>query len=153
RVLVVDDNPANRSILVEMVGTLGFDVTEAIDGAEALAQAAQFSPELVLMDLRLPGAIDGLEATRRLRATEQGRTVKVIAVSASAYDLDRAECFAAGCDAFLAKPFREEELWSVLERTLGLAWRTVEMEDSRTPFPPVVHPPPPAEADALYELA
>jgi len=105
------------------------------------------------MDLRLPGEIDGLAATRSIRATPAGAAVPIIAVSASAYDLDRSECFAAGCVAFLAKPFREEELWNTLERTLGLTWISAESEETRSPFPHVVHAPPPAEATAFYELA
>ena len=75
------------------------------------------------MDLRLPGEIDGLEATRRLRKTDRGPTLRIVAVSASAYDLDRSECYAAGCDEFLAKPFREEELWAIIERALKLTWK------------------------------
>jgi CheY-like chemotaxis protein len=67
--------------------------------------------------------------------------------------LDRTECFTAGCDAFLAKPFREEELWSAIERALGLVWQITNSEETRTPFPLSLHPPPPAEAAALYELA
>jgi CheY-like chemotaxis protein len=105
------------------------------------------------MDLRLPGEIDGLEATRRLRATPRGSALRIIAVSASAYDLDRSECFAAGCDEFLAKPFREEDLWAIVERALGIAWRTAETEETRSPFPVVIQSPPAAEATAIYELA
>jgi CheY-like chemotaxis protein len=153
RVLVVDDNATNRSVMVDMLAPLGFELAEAVDGAEALAQAERFKPDLVLMDLRLPGGIDGLEATRRLRTTPFGRAARIVAVSASAYDLDRTECFAVGCDAFLAKPFREEELWSTVERSLGLAWRIGDPEETRTPFPAVVFAPPAADAEALYELA
>jgi CheY-like chemotaxis protein len=135
---------------------LGFQLAEAADGLQAVAEAAQFKPDLVLMDLRLPG-IDGLEATRRLRATEAGNgRTPIIAVSASAYDLDRTECFAAGCDDFLAKPFREETLWAAVARALGLSWQTtaaMESEETRTPFPLVLEAPPPHEAAAIYELA
>ena len=153
RLLVVDDNATNRSVLVNLLTPLGFEVTAAESGEAAVAQASASTPALILMDLRLPGGIDGLEATRRIRATPAGRHVPIIAVSASAYDLDRSECFAAGCVAFLAKPFREEELWNLLERTLGLTWLCAESEETRSPFPHVVHAPPPAEAAAFYELA
>lgn len=108
------------------------------------------------MDLRLPGQIDGLEATRRLRATPHGIGMQIIAVSASAYDLDRNECLAAGCNDFLAKPFREEDLWATVQRTLGLSWQHAEQEETRSPFAPAapaIHPPPAAEAAAIYELA
>ena len=136
-----------------MLTPLGFEVTAADSGEAAVAAAAAATPALILMDLRLPGGIDGLEATRRIRATPAGCHVPIIAVSASAYDLDRSECFAAGCVAFLAKPFREEELWHLLERTLGLTWLSAESEETRSPFPHVVHAPSPAEATAFYELA
>lgn len=153
RVLIVDDNTANRAVMVSMLAPLGFELAEAEDGARSLSTATTFQPDLILMDLRLPGAIDGLEATRRLRAKQSGRPVGIIAVSASAYDLDRSECFAAGCDAFLAKPFREEELWQALERALGLVWRIADPEETRSPFPAVTHAPPADEASALYDLA
>jgi len=156
RVLVVDDHAANRALLVDLLAPVGFEVAQAVDGAEALTETERFGPDLVLMDLRLPGEIDGLEATRRLRAREiaEGRPRRaIVAVSASAYDVDRSECLAAGCDAFLAKPFREDELWNMIARVLGLTWRTVDPEETRTPFPPVVEPPPAEEAKAIYELA
>ncbi len=153
RVLVVDDNTANRAVMVDMLAPLGFEVAEALTGAAALAAAETFQPDLVLMDLRLPGEIDGLEATRRLRRTPRGGAMRIIAVSASAYDLDRRDCLAAGCDAFLAKPFREEELWSLTARLLDLTWRQADTEETRTPFGELMEPPPAAEAAAIHELA
>ncbi len=153
RILVVDDNATNRAVMVNLLAPLGFDLAEAADGAAALEQAAVFHPDLVLMDLRLPGGIDGLEATRRLRANPGGLSLRIVAVSASAFYLDRDDCFTAGCDAFLAKPFREEELWNIVERALDLTWRYAESEGSNTPFPRIIHAPPPAEAVALYDLA
>jgi CheY-like chemotaxis protein len=153
RVLIVDDNVANRAVMVDMLAPLGFEVSEVADGVAAVSEAEKFRPDLVLMDLRLPGVIDGLEATRWLRKTERGATLRIIAVSASAYDLDRTECFAAGCDEFLAKPFREEELWAITERALGLTWQYANVEETRLPFALTMPPPPPAEATAIYELA
>jgi CheY-like chemotaxis protein len=136
-----------------MLKPLGFDIEEADDGLSAVAEAEEFQPDLVLMDLRLPGGIDGFEATRRLRQSRRGTQLRIVAVSASAYDLDRNECFAAGCDEFLAKPFREEELWGVAERALGLTWKYGEAEDTRRPFALAMHAPPCSEAAAIYELA
>jgi PAS domain S-box-containing protein len=153
RILVVDDNATNRAVMVNLLAPLGFELAEAVDGAAAVTQTAAFKPDLILMDLRLPGGMDGLEATRRIRATPLGAALRIIAVSASAYDLDRNECLTAGCDTFLAKPFREEELWSVVERALGLAWNYSDPEETRSPFPNVIHAPPAAEAAAFYELA
>ncbi len=153
RVLVVDDNTANRAVLVDMLTPLGFEVTAVADGETAVSEAAKFRPDLVLMDLRLPGGIDGLEATRRIRRSDLGPALRIIAISASAYDLDRRECFTAGCDAFLAKPFREEDLWAQIGTLLSLTWQQAEPVDSREPFAAVVAPPPPGEATALHDLA
>jgi PAS domain S-box-containing protein len=153
RVMVVDDIAANRAVIVDMLAPIGFEIAEAADGESALSEAATFAPELVLMDLRLPGAFDGIEATRRLRRGPRGQDLRIVAVSASAYDIDRSECLGAGCDEFLAKPFREEELWAVIQRILGIEWRYAEAEETRAPFAAAMHPPPPAEASAIYELA
>jgi CheY-like chemotaxis protein len=153
RVLIVDDNAANRAVMLDMLAPLGFEVAEAETGLDGVERARSFEPHLILMDLRLPGEIDGLEATRRLRATPQGAALKIVAVSASAYDLDRAECLSAGCNEFLAKPFREEDLWCSVQRTLGLTWVQAELEETRAPFTGAIHPPPAAEAAAIHELA
>jgi len=154
RVLIVDDIAANRSVIAAMLAPLGFELAEAATGGEAIAEAARFRPDLVLMDLRLPGGIDGLEATRRIRATDAGATARIVAVSASAYDIDRRDCEQAGCVDFLAKPFREEELWGVVGTALQLTWRfAAEAGETRTPFPLLPKVPPVAELDALHDLA
>jgi CheY-like chemotaxis protein len=153
RVLVVDDNSANRAVMVDMLAPIGFDVAEAEDGPESLVRAENFAPDLVLMDLRMPGEIDGLEATRRLRAMPRGDALRIVAVSASAYDVDRNECLTAGCNEFLAKPFREEELWAVVQRMLAVTWKHADTEDTRSPFAAPIQPPPEAEAKAIYDLA
>jgi CheY-like chemotaxis protein len=139
--------------MVEMLAPLGFELREAADGVTALAEADRFKPDLILMDLRLPGEIDGLEATRRLRKSKRGDILRIIAVSASAYDLDRSECFEAGCDEFLAKPFREEDLWEITRRTLGLTWKYCDPDETRLPFALTVHAPPAEDAAAIYDLA
>ncbi len=155
RVLVVDDNAANRAVLIEMLAPLGFEMAEAIDGGAGIERAEAFAPDLVLMDLRMPGGIDGLEATRRLRRSARGAAMRIAAVSASAYALDRSECFTAGCDEFLAKPFREEDLFALVARLLNLTWTHADTVDSNSPFPfaQPVHAPPAAEAAAIHELA
>jgi CheY-like chemotaxis protein len=152
RVLVVDDNVTNRAVLVDLLQPLNFGIAEAADGENALIEAESFKPDLVLMDLRLPG-IDGIEATRRLRARPGGADMRIIAVSASAYLVDRNECLAAGCDAFLAKPFQQDELWAVIERVVGVTWLYADSEETRTPFPSTVEAPPADEVVAIYELA
>jgi CheY-like chemotaxis protein len=122
RALVVDDEAANRDWLAQTLQAVGFEVREAADGAEAVAACEGGWPEVVLMDLRMPG-MDGLEATRRLRARPGGEGVAVVAITASALEEERAAFQAAGADAVLAKPVREAELLEVVGRRLGLTWR------------------------------
>ena len=119
RLLIADDKRENRAVLVDMLAPLGFEIAEAGNGQEALDVAARFRPHAVLMDMRMP-VLDGLEATRRLRQSEALRDVIVIAVSASAYGHHREQYLAAGADAFLPKPFRQEELLELLRDRLGL---------------------------------
>ena len=119
RLLVVDDSAANRLVLSETLGLMGFQVVEASDGAQCLALARSTSPDLILMDGQLPG-LSGLEATRQLRAMPGFGTVPIIAISASATPEDNAKALAAGADAFLPKPFRAAALIAALERHLQL---------------------------------
>jgi CheY-like chemotaxis protein len=137
-----------------MLAPLGFEIRDAADGASGLAAAEEFKPDLVLMDLRLPGGIDGLEATRRLRAGPRRKELKIVAVSASAYDIDQRECREAGCDDFLAKPFREEELWDTIGRALKLTWQ-ISDEDRETISPSALLEkiPSASELDTLHEFA
>src|SRR5262249_16644989 len=114
RVLVVDDVPENRTVPKSLLASAGFDVTEAASGVQAVEAWSAQRPELVWMDKRMAG-IDGLEATRRIRAAEapgEGGRTRILAVSASALDHERDEILAAGCDDFLPKPFREETLFA-----------------------------------------
>lgn len=152
RVLIVDDDPANRTVLVELLRPLDFIIAEATDGESALREVFMFKPDLVLLDLRMP-ELSGIEVARRLRAGSAGAQLRIVAVSASVHVADRSGCMAAGCDAFLAKPFEHEELWAVIERVLGVTWTHVDSEETRTPFPPMVQAPPSEEILAIYELA
>jgi CheY-like chemotaxis protein len=117
---------------------LGFEIREAAGGAEALAMLPNIRPDLVFLDLRMPG-IDGLELARRLRAGENGEKLKIIAMSASVLSFNREDAFAAGCDDFLPKPFREDDLLARLGLALHLEWtadstRSMRV-DSNAPFP------------------
>jgi PAS domain S-box-containing protein len=115
RVLLAEDNPVNRLIVGAMLGRLGADVVEAEDGAHAVRVASRATPTLhaVLMDLHMP-EIDGLEATRLLRAQEATAHLPVIALSAAVLDAERAQAQAAGMNGFLAKPTSEADLLRVL---------------------------------------
>ncbi len=129
KLLVVDDIPTNRHVLRDLLTPLGFEIAEAADGTEALAVAASHRPDLVFLDLRMPG-IDGLELARRLRIRDTSaapppnynRPLKIIAMSASVLSFDREAAFSAGCDDFLPKPFREDDLLARLGLALHLEW-------------------------------
>jgi len=103
RVLVVEDNPRNLKLVRDVLTHYGFEVVEATSGEQGLSLAAQVAPDLVLMDLQLPG-IDGAEALRRLREAESTRSVPVVAVTAFAMDDDRERALACGFDGYLEKP-------------------------------------------------
>ena len=121
RVLIVDDIPTNRTLLIELLRPVGFEVSEASNGVEALAVFEQWSPHVVLMDLRMP-VMDGYEATRRLKATAAGHATPIIGVTASVFEQSRNQILSAGVDAYIRKPFRSEELFETLEKVLGLRY-------------------------------
>jgi PAS domain S-box-containing protein len=120
RVLVVDNDPDNRLLLVRLLGAVGFTVEDAGDGREAVERWTRFRPRLVWMDMRMP-VMDGYEAARRIRAAETERTV-IVALTASAFEHDRPHILAAGCNDIVAKPFREAEIFDAMARWLGVRY-------------------------------
>jgi PAS domain S-box-containing protein len=138
RILVVDDQKDNRDLLAALLEPLGFEIREAVDGQEALDLFEVWSPHAVLMDMRMQ-ALDGYEATRRIKATEQGRATPVIAVTASAFEDAHSAVLAAGVDGYLRKPFRVEELFAVLGKCLGLRYVYAETA-GQAPARAGVHP-------------
>ncbi|MFG0632563.1 response regulator [Pseudomonas sp. xss_2] len=117
RILLVEDNPVNQSVIEAMLRSLGFEVSVAMDGAQAVEQVDQQRFAAVLMDCRLP-LMDGYEATRRIRQLRQGAGLPIIALTASALQGDRERCLAAGMDDYLSKPFKRTELQRILQRWL-----------------------------------
>jgi CheY-like chemotaxis protein len=103
RILVVDDNAQNLKLARVILVTEGYEVKTAVDAEEALSVIESFAPQLILMDLQLPG-MDGLELTRRLKADPGRRHIIVIAVTAYAMKGDDQKAFAAGCDGYVSKP-------------------------------------------------
>jgi signal transduction histidine kinase/DNA-binding NarL/FixJ family response regulator len=122
RVLVVDDLADNRELLVAHLASTGIDVREACDGVEAVNLWEAWRPHLVWMDLRMP-RMDGIEATREIRrreASEGSNRCAIVALTASAFSHDRERLLEAGCDDFLPKPFRAEELFETMTRLVGM---------------------------------
>lgn len=130
RILVVDDDATNRAVLRELLEPVGFEVAEAEDGGSALDAVRATPPHAVLLDLRFPRGPDGLAIAQALRAEPGLGATRIIAVSASVFESDRHQALAAGCDAFLAKPFRDEQLFAMLEAQLGLQWVRAQAESA-----------------------
>lgn len=128
-VLVVDDRPANRAVLVGLLGPLGFTCCEAVDGEDCLDKAPQLKPDVILMDVVMP-KLDGLETTRRLREKPELKDVVIIALSASAFNIHKERCLQAGCDEFIPKPVESEYLYARLQALLGLTWIVDPLADA-----------------------
>jgi len=118
RVLVADDAPDNRELLVQLLEPVGFNVRSVADGKAALEEFEEWHPQLILMDMRMP-VMDGYEATRRIRATPVGADIAIIGVTASAFAEMRQGVFDAGVDEFIGKPFHESELFDKVAKLLG----------------------------------
>ena len=130
--LVVDDKAGNRAILIGLLAPLGFEIIEAGDGEEAVAKTLAEVPDLILMDLVMP-VLDGFAATRRLR--REGILVPVVALSASVFERNQEASRAAGCNDFLPKPVRLEDLLQIIRRHLDLQWIHAEPQRRRVAQP------------------
>jgi len=118
RILAVDDQEDNRRILRDLLTSAGYEVLEATTGEEAVAQAGAHVPDLILMDIQLPG-IDGYEATRRIKANPALRAIPLIVVTSYALSGDDAKAFAAGADAYVSKPFSPRALLATVREYLA----------------------------------
>ena len=132
RILVVDDKFENRELMIRLLQDVGFRVRSAINGEEAIAQWQAFEPHLIWMDLRMP-IMDGYDATRLIRATEAQRSpsksTKIIALTATAFEEQRAKILEAGCDDLIRKPFHNSFLLEKLVEHLGVQYIRAEKED------------------------
>jgi PAS domain S-box-containing protein len=124
RVLVVDDVPANRAVLVDLLGSLGFEVDEAADGEELLERARALRPDLIIADIVMP-RLDGVEATQRLRQSAELKATPVLLVSASVTAADTGSYLSTGANAFLPKPIDVRQLLQRIGELLGLRWMPV----------------------------
>jgi CheY-like chemotaxis protein len=114
--LAVDDNATNLEILRVLLRSCGVPVLAASSGEAAVDLARQERPAIIFMDLSMPGEIDGLEATRRIKAASDTRDIIVIAITAMVTAGDEAQAMAAGCSAFIRKPYTRKQLLSLVER-------------------------------------
>ena len=117
-VLLVEDNDDNRAVYATMLRHVGYAVAEATDGEQALALARSARPRVILMDIAVP-LLDGLEATRRLKADPATASIPIVALTARTLPADRERCLEAGCDGFLAKPCEPQVVVATVRRYLG----------------------------------
>ncbi|MFM7424672.1 MAG: PAS domain S-box protein, partial [Elainella sp.] len=126
RILVAEDQASNRRLVVQILTNAGFEVQEATNGREAIALWQQWSPHLILMDMRMP-VLDGYEAVAQIRRREQANSgqlanppVAIIALTASAFEEERCQILAAGCNGSIPKPFKVEQLLAEITRQLNI---------------------------------
>ena len=118
RILIVEDTEDNLRIARDLLNSAGYDLLEATDGAAGVSMATLHHPDLILMDMQLP-KLDGHEATRRIRAIPELRDVPIIAITSYALSGDDVKARAAGCDAYIAKPYSPRALLAEVRRLLG----------------------------------
>ncbi len=151
RILVVDDRWENRSVLVNLLEPIGFEVMEAENGQEALVKIAESVPNLMITDLNMP-VMNGFDLIENLRNSRDLRDLKIIVSSASVFDTDKEKSLNAGGDDFLPKPVQASDLLEKLEMHLALEW-IYEENASSLPTTKEIIPPPVEELAQLYEIA
>ena len=117
RILVIEDNETNMYLIRFMLEKSGYEVIEARDGAMGVELAVKEKPDLILMDLQLPD-IDGLEAAKRIRASEADREIPIIALTSFAMAGDREKALAAGCTGYIEKPINPDTFIAEIEKFL-----------------------------------
>ena len=120
RILIVEDNDDNRRILRDVLTSAGYQMAEASTGEQGVAMAAEYRPDLILMDIQLPD-IDGHEATRRIKADPDLKAIPIIAVTSFALSGDDVAAFEAGCIGYVTKPFSPRGLLAKLQEYLPQA--------------------------------
>ena len=118
RILYVEDNYQNKRLVRKILTARGYEVLEADDGEGGVQMATSELPDLILMDISIPG-IDGIEATRLIKANEKTTQIPVIALTANAMRGDRERFLAAGCDDYLPKPISTADLLRTIAEYLG----------------------------------
>jgi CheY-like chemotaxis protein len=118
KLLLVEDNEYNRDMLMRRLNKKGFEVVVAVDGGEAVTKARSEKPDLILMDMHLP-VLDGWEATKHLKESDDTRTIPIIALTADAMAGDREKAMQAGCNDYDTKPIELPRLLEKIQALLG----------------------------------
>jgi two-component system cell cycle response regulator DivK len=116
-ILVVEDQEDNRRIMRDLLTSVGYEVIEAVTGEEGVAAAETHRPDLILMDIQLPG-LDGYEATRQIKANPDLEHIPIIVVTSYALSGDDVKAFEAGCNAYVSKPFSPRQLLAKIREHL-----------------------------------
>jgi len=164
KILVVDDSAENRAVFFSLLEPLGFEIREAGNGEEGLEQARQFLPDLLILDLVMPG-MDGFELACRLRQLPEFQQTIVLASSATVFESYQLQSREAGCNDFLPKPIQAKDLLETIGYYLELSWVYQKTDELPNQLPEAkanssqamqnaaIIPPPRAELDVLYDLA
>jgi PAS domain S-box-containing protein len=153
KILIVDDVPRSRTMLIDFMTTLGFNVVEAANGQEAIDQARRVRPDLIVMDIAMP-IMDGMEATRRIRSIPELARIPILIASASASSEDQSRSLAAGASAFVAKPIEQDKLLNAMGEHLAVEWTYQEIWEEQEPgTADTMVIPPQEEMEVLHELA
>jgi len=118
RILIVEDQEDNRTILRDVLSTVGYELIEALNGEDGVKLAQSERPDLILMDIQLP-KMDGYEATQQIKSIAELKTIPIIAVTSYALSGDEAKARAVGCDGYIAKPFSPRELLAKVRKYLS----------------------------------
>jgi two-component system, cell cycle response regulator DivK len=117
RILVIEDQEDNRRIVRDLFTSVGYEIIEAVNGEEGVTAAAAHVPDLILMDIQLPG-IDGYETTRQIKANPHLQHIPIIAVTSYALSGDDVKAYEAGCSGYVAKPFSPRALLAKIREYL-----------------------------------
>ncbi len=132
RVLVAEDVKTSRLLLVKTLKMAGFDVRAAVDGKQAVEIFHEWQPDFIWMDVRMP-VMDGIEAAQRIKKTEAGRSTILAALTAHALEEEKEQIISAGCDDFVRKPYRLDEIFEVMGKHLDLKYVYEEIREKAAP--------------------
>jgi len=134
RILIAEDKPTNRLLLTKLLTTIGFDVKEAENGQVAFTVWQEWQPHLIWMDMQMP-VMNGYETTQRIRSSVNGQSPVIIAITANAFEEHRQAVLAVGCNDFVRKPYKEQEILEKISNYLGVKYIYAEMKDDESITP------------------